>query len=51
MHFAVVRTENRDNFPKELAMEDILNPTPYLNLELKSEKDTQKPQLLKCGQP
>jgi len=51
MHFAVVRAENRDNFPSELTSNVILDPTLYLNLALKPPAESQNPQLLKCGQP
>ena len=51
MHFAVIRAQDQDNFPGELTSENILDPTPYLNMELKPETDTENSQPLKCGQP
>ena len=51
MHFAVVHLENQDDFPSELTSEEILDPTPYLNLKLKLETDTENSQPLKCSQP
>lgn len=51
MHFAVVRAQDQADFPREFTSEDTLNPTPYLNLELKPETDTENSQPLKCGQP
>ena len=51
MHFAVVRAQDQADFPREFTSEDTLNPTPYLNMELKPETDTENTQPLKCGQP
>jgi hypothetical protein len=51
MHFAVIRAGNENDFPSEINLEDILDPTPYLNVALKPEADTTNSQQLKCGQP
>jgi hypothetical protein len=52
VHFTVIRAEDQAEFPSELTLEEILeDPTPYLNVELKSETDTQNSQPLECGQP
>jgi hypothetical protein len=51
MHFAVVRVESQDDFPSGLTLEDMLDPAPYLNVELKPETDTENSQPLKCSQP
>jgi len=51
MHFAVVHLENQDDFPSELILEDMLDPTPYLNVKLKLETDTENSQPLECSQP
>ena len=51
MHFAVVRAQDQADFPSEFTLEDVLDPTPYLNMELKPETDTENSQLPKCGQP
>jgi hypothetical protein len=51
VHFAVLPAGNRDDFPSELTLESALDPTPYLNMELKPETETTNSQPLKCGQP
>ncbi|HEX9839364.1 MAG TPA: hypothetical protein VGA72_08465, partial [Anaerolineales bacterium] len=51
LHFAVIRAQDQNSFPGEVTSEDILDPTPYLNLELKPSTDTENSQPLKCGQP
>jgi peptidoglycan LD-endopeptidase LytH len=51
LHFAVIRAHDQHNVPGELMSEDILDPTPYLNMELKPETDTENSQPLTCGQP
>ena len=51
MHFAVVRAEDGNEFPHELVLEDILDPTLYMNLELEPRTENENPQSLKCKQP
>jgi hypothetical protein len=51
MHFSILRAEVPDDFPSKLGLENILDPTPYLNVGLKPETDTQNSQPLKCSQP
>ena len=51
MHFAIIRVENRDDFLGELRLGNLLDPAPYLNVELKPETDTENSQPLKCSQP
>jgi len=46
-----VRAEDGNEFPHELVLEDILDPTPYMNLELEPRTENENSQSLKCKQP
>jgi len=51
VHFAIFRSTNSNGFPQNLAMEDILDPTAYLNVELETRTENENTQPLKCGEP
>ena len=46
-----IRAVKQEAVPGELTFGDTLDPTPYLNMELKPETVTKNSQSLKCEQP
>ena len=49
--FAVIRAEKGGEFPKEFALKDMLDPLPYLNLDIEPQAENINIQPLKCRQP
>jgi 4-amino-4-deoxy-L-arabinose transferase-like glycosyltransferase len=52
MHFNLIRAVKQEAFPSdELTFEDMLDPTPYLNLALQPQTENENSQSLKCRNP
>lgn len=51
VHFAVLRARDQNEFPQEPALQDILDPIPYLNVGLEPPTENPNSQSLECSQP
>jgi hypothetical protein len=50
LHFALLRPQAGDEFPKEIALKDMLDPAPYLSITMGPQTENEYIQSLKCRQ-
>jgi hypothetical protein len=50
LRFAVVRATEDGGFPDGIGLEDVLDPSPYLGIMLKTEEGTDDWQPLRCSE-
>jgi 4-amino-4-deoxy-L-arabinose transferase-like glycosyltransferase len=51
VYFILIRAPEGGGQPRNVGLDDILDPAPYLNLGLEPETENKNFQSLKCGQP